>query len=66
VTLVGEDEVTSARLWHPWLRMHRVLHVEAAHTMERGGVVGGQVEFRPIAMAPRSKSGVRADLANSL
>jgi len=30
---------TDARLWHPWLRINRVLRVSAAYALERGGVV---------------------------
>jgi hypothetical protein len=30
--------MTNARLWHPWLRINRVLRVIAAHALERGGV----------------------------
>jgi hypothetical protein len=36
----AEDEMTdtNARLWHPWLRINRILRV----MLERGGVVAGR------------------------
>jgi hypothetical protein len=36
----GEVNDTDARLWHPWLRINRVLR-DATHALERGGVVSG-------------------------
>jgi len=44
-TAAGDDEETAveprgtpnldARLWHPWLRINRVLRRDAAHSLER-------------------------------
>ncbi len=31
-----------ARLWHPWLRINRVLRVMLADSLEYGGLVAGQ------------------------
>ena len=34
--------MTTVRLWHPWLRINRVLRGDAELALELGGVVSGQ------------------------
>jgi len=46
--------VNDARLWHPWLRINRVLRV-----MERGGVVRGPRRVQEGARAEESDSARR-------
>ena len=39
---MNEERDTGARLWHPWLRINRVLRVMLHHAVERRGVESGQ------------------------
>jgi hypothetical protein len=50
----GQVNDIDAGLAHPWLRINRVLRVDAAHALERGGVGSGQVEVKK-ALALRSE-----------
>lgn len=47
--------MTDARLWHPWLRINRLLRV-MLHALERGGRVAGPGRFQAGACAAESDS----------
>jgi len=50
---------TDERLWHPWLRINRVLRADADHALERGGVAAGQGRVQDGARAQESDSARR-------
>ena len=62
---MNEERDTGARLWHPWLRINRVLRV-MPHTPPWSTETWSQVkvEFKR-ALALRSRSGARDGLTNS-
>ena len=60
------DTVTTtldSRLWHPWLRINRVLRVMLPHALERGGLGAGSDIRRAGWFIHENASGVKAVLS---
>jgi len=53
---MNEERDTDQRLWHPWLRINRVLRVDPAYALERRGVAAGQSRVPEGARAQKSDS----------